>query len=199
MPTPTDPRPGLRERKKRATRQALQQAALALAVERGADVTVDEICARVDVSPRTFFNYFASKEEAIVGEPPEVPSDECLADFEAGGPTGDLLADLRETLAGHLQDTLPSLEQMHLRKRVLADHPELAITLFSGFVAIEQRLVHAAAVRTGTDPDDVRPQAIGATASAGMRLAVRRWIHTGGRGPVDRHVREVFDALADVH
>jgi AcrR family transcriptional regulator len=64
---PPDPAgPGLRERKKLATRQALGAAAMRLAIERGLEnVLVEDIAAAADVSPRTFNNYFASKYEAI--------------------------------------------------------------------------------------------------------------------------------------
>src|SRR5688572_21330773 len=58
--------PGLRERKKLATRQALGYAAMRLAVERGLDnLLVEDIAAAANVSPRTFNNYFSSKYEAI--------------------------------------------------------------------------------------------------------------------------------------
>ncbi|MGD9797951.1 MAG: TetR/AcrR family transcriptional regulator, partial [Acidimicrobiia bacterium] len=61
-------RPGLRERKKAETRRALRVAAFELAVERGPDhVTVADIADAANVSVRTFFNYYPSKESAIVG------------------------------------------------------------------------------------------------------------------------------------
>lgn len=60
----------LRERKKQATRTAIHETALKLAEEQGpAEVTVEAICAAVDISPRTFFNYFPSKLAAVFDQP----------------------------------------------------------------------------------------------------------------------------------
>ena len=60
-------RSGLRERKKQATREALRHAALHLALERGPEnVRVDDIADAAGVSPRTYNNYFSSREHAIV-------------------------------------------------------------------------------------------------------------------------------------
>lgn len=196
-PSAPPPEPGLRERKKRATRRALQRAALTLATERGVDVTVEEICASADVSPRTFFNHFASKEEAVLGEPPRVPSDADLAPFEAGGPTGELVADLREVVARHLATTLPTIQQMRLRKQVLEHHPELGRHMLTAFMAIERRFARAVARRDGVPEDSVHAQVVATVAAATMRLSVFRWIVAGGEDPVADHVRAVFDELAD--
>ena len=60
-------RSGLRERKKQATQKALREAALRLALERGPEnVRVDDIAAAAGVSPRTYNNYYSSREQAIV-------------------------------------------------------------------------------------------------------------------------------------
>ena len=79
---------GLRERKKLATRLALHEAALRLVAERGLDaVSVDDIADRADVSPRTFFNYFPSKVDAILGLDPEAPRQQ--ADAFLDRPAGE--------------------------------------------------------------------------------------------------------------
>src|ERR1700689_2440924 len=63
---------GRRDRKKQATRRALRNAALDLVAERGfAHVTVEDIAGAADVATRTFFNYFPSKESAVIGADPE--------------------------------------------------------------------------------------------------------------------------------
>ena len=63
---------GRRDRKKLATNQSLRSAALRLVAERGLhEVTVEDIAEAADVSVRTFFNHFPSKEDAIVGLDPE--------------------------------------------------------------------------------------------------------------------------------
>jgi AcrR family transcriptional regulator len=63
---------GLRERKREQTRRDLENAAVALVVEKGLDhATVDAISERANVSPRTFFNYFDTKEDAILGFHPD--------------------------------------------------------------------------------------------------------------------------------
>lgn len=94
---------GLRERKRRATRMAIQKAAIDLATERGVDgVTVEEIGHAANVSPRTFFNYFPTKDAAIVGEIPQLPDDESVETFVNAGGQQSILDGVAELLAASL-------------------------------------------------------------------------------------------------
>ncbi|WP_053352838.1 TetR/AcrR family transcriptional regulator [Leucobacter musarum] len=68
------PPEGLRARKRRRTENAIESSAVALALELGVEnVTVDAICERADISRSTFFNYFPSRDDAIVGRAIEIP------------------------------------------------------------------------------------------------------------------------------
>lgn len=120
---------GLRERKKRERGQALRQAALDLALENGyANVTVEDICERCGVSRRTFFNYFSSKEEALLGRADTVFDDEDqpdIAAFEAGGPDGRLLSDLQHLLASVVRTRLNKREEMHQYHLLMKQDPSL--------------------------------------------------------------------------
>lgn len=121
-----DAEPGLRERKRRATRLAIQQAALRIAIEDGlAAVTVDEVSRRADISPRTFFNYFPSKEQAILGDDPTLPDDQALDAFVAGGPTGELLGDVGALLVHSARELIEERGLITERQQVLRANPEL--------------------------------------------------------------------------
>ncbi|MGO4382739.1 TetR/AcrR family transcriptional regulator [Specibacter sp. RAF43] len=120
-----DTEPGLRARKRTATRAAIQKAAVSLALEHGYEsVTVEMICEASLVSQRTFFNYFGSKEGVILGGALPAPSAADLQRFvEHPGP--NILADLLNLVASVITANEPNLEVFELRRRVIHASPEL--------------------------------------------------------------------------
>ncbi|HEY8753433.1 MAG TPA: TetR family transcriptional regulator [Arthrobacter sp.] len=91
---------GLRGRKRLQTRKAVTAAARSLTAAKGlSGFTVEEVCERVGISRRTFFNYFPSKEDAILGHHDDEHPGELMAGFLSGGGepgtiSESLLADL---------------------------------------------------------------------------------------------------------
>ncbi|MFT4234382.1 MAG: TetR/AcrR family transcriptional regulator [Microbacterium sp.] len=91
------PEPGLRERKRQQTMAAIERAAIEAAYELGFDgASVDIICERAGVSPRTFFNYVGTKDQAIVGLNAAAFDADAMAAFESG--TGSILDDAIELI-----------------------------------------------------------------------------------------------------
>ncbi|AXH34716.1 TetR/AcrR family transcriptional regulator [Humibacter sp. BT305] len=79
----------LRDERKATTSRRLKEAARALTAERGlSGFTIEELCSEVGVSRRTFFNYFASKENAVIGIPIDSDREAIEQAFVEAGPTG---------------------------------------------------------------------------------------------------------------
>lgn len=183
-----DAAPGLRERKRLATRLAIQQAALRIAIDHGLGaVTVDEISRRADVSPRTFFNYFANKEQAILGEDPTLPDGPAFDAFVGGGPDGDLLADLGVLLVHSTQELIEERGLIEERQQVLRANPELfsrrmaSMKEFQAAIerAVEQRLARGDGF--AGDPVGLRRHArlVSMVALATLRHAWWEWSEAG--------------------
>ncbi|PZF58563.1 TetR family transcriptional regulator [Curtobacterium sp. MCBD17_034] len=179
----SDTEPGLRERKRRATRLAIQQAAIRIALEQGlAAVTVDEISRRADVSPRTFFNYFPNKEQALSGDDPSFPDDAILVEFAAGGPTGSLLSDVGSLLVHSTQELIADRELLPERQRLFREHPQLfsqRMASMKEFQAQLSAVVERRLLRDHPDGDPVvlarRSTLVALVALAAVRQAWSQW------------------------
>jgi len=198
-------RGSLRERKKLATRRAIRRVALDLIAERGfAHVTVEDIAEAADISPRTFFNYFPSKEAALFGADPEraealrerlvreapaqsaltvlrmVLTDEALAvGTELGALGGDPAAWLRRMKAAHVDSHLRAAQAAHM-------------------AMVERVIAEALAERLGTDCDrDPYPVLLAAAATGVIRATMTFWASSGGVVALDQLSDLAFQALAD--
>jgi len=195
-----------RARKKDATRQALRDCALRLVQERGLGaVTVEDITDAADVSERTFFNYFACKEDAIVGPSRELG--EQVAHALASRPAHESTL---AALAAVVLDVVRDLERSPERRADWAARMQLARQYpatvlprqLAAFGELEQAIVEGVAARTGTDPSsDLYPRLLAAVAVCATRTAMALW-RSGEPGTslvdlVDRAFSMVAGGLGD--
>lgn len=193
-PGPAVAEPGLRERKKAQTRAALRSAAIRLFRERGpAEVTVEDICAEVGVSPRTFFNYFDAKEEVLVpfsrddyhrfaadvaerpaAEEPQEAVREVLGQAIARAVASDTWRDESELLRAH----------PHLLHRVAAANRSLRLALTDGLLR-----------RLGAGAEPMYADLVAAASVAATQVAVNAWQNDPDGADVTAVLAAAFDTL----
>jgi AcrR family transcriptional regulator len=212
---------GLRERKRIATRRAIQLAAVELASERGFDrVTIDEISHVANVSPRTFFNYFPSKESAIIGELPELPDEDSIERFISAGPDEPILEGISTLLiaaidigdtGGDAEDASAAPASVHrlhtMRRALLKDNPELFALRMASMHSFEDALSGVVQRRLAHDDPDLaddpealhqRARLVTYVAFAGMRHAWSCWADHGGVEPLSERLRSSFAQLSEL-
>jgi AcrR family transcriptional regulator len=170
---------GLRERKKDATRRRIRRVALRLAQRRGVEhLTIEEISEAAEVSPRTFFNYFSCKEDALIADSHEFAS-ELSAAIAARPPTEPALHALREAIVGSeaLRSAPRRRAEALARHRLVRDNPSLLPRQLHQFAVLEQAILAGMAERVGAGyaDDDLRPALLAALAVAVLRMATQRW------------------------
>jgi AcrR family transcriptional regulator len=189
--------PGLRERKKLATRQALAFTAMQLAVQRGLDnVRVQDITDAVNVSRRTFTNYFSSKEEAIASLNADrfAAAAEALADRPAGEP---LAGSLAEVFAAQYEAAAGVDPVRAGQVRMMMTSPALQGEALKAMAQAEGPLAKVIAGRTGADPaSDMYPHVLAAAVMAAVRAATGHWMTSGGAGSLPDLIRQAIGQVA---
>ncbi|MEU1307681.1 TetR family transcriptional regulator [Streptomyces cinnamoneus] len=172
---------GLRERKKRRTRDALIRSALELFADHGYEgTTVDEIAAAADVSQRTFFRYFANKEEVALSVQEMVESHFFAAVCERPAAESPLTA-LRaavlsswDTIEEAIQSVVPL--ELHVRTfQMIQSTPQLLAAHLRRSMELEDRLTREITRREGLTEQDPRPRILVAAFSGVMRANGKLW------------------------
>ncbi|SMH44533.1 transcriptional regulator, TetR family [Rathayibacter oskolensis] len=180
-------------------RALLAARARELAVERGlGGFTIDELCDDVGVSRRTFFNYFPSKEQAVLGRPEDGLDGEAAARFVAGGGTPG-------TLSPTLLDGLVDLAVEHFRAigltpdraqqlfALLEREPKLFSALMRAGSERDRLLERLSAEREGLDPGDVRLRLAVQLVGTLARVAVEESLATDAADRFEQILRERLD------
>ena len=186
------PRPSmsLRARHAAATRQRIIDAATRLFVEHGyVATTIDHIAAAADISPRTFFRYFPTKEDVLFHDVDEriARFQEMLSERPSDEPSPAALVHVLCAMVEQIDNT-PHLELIvkvktdglgeHDIKRAAVEHTGMQLVLAT------------LAARANTTPDDLALRATTAAVMACFDIALKDWIDTNPRG----RFRDVFDA-----
>jgi AcrR family transcriptional regulator len=187
--------PTLRDRRRQETRDQIRRIALALVQGRGYDaVTVDLISERAGVSVSTFFNYFATKESAMIAIPPpltESAGDEFLSRRGRRG----LFADLAELAVRMFAESGSVPSDFESSIQIVMGVPALATLQYGALAERETQFVELIAARLTLDPDDEQPAVIAAAFTGAIRVACQRWSRTPGRRRFADEVRTCVTLL----
>ena len=184
------PTPGLRDRKRAATRARIEAAAIDLVLRDGLEAaTVEAISARADISARTFFNYYESKDAAILGLQPATADEEARAE-QAVGDGGDPIATVVGLLVATMGVARDGSTDLHERRvEVLRRHPEVVSSQLAQLHARKTRLVDlvrqilVCGGRFSDDPDlSGRAVIVLALCASAVRAAVETWAETAPGG-----------------
>ncbi len=192
-------RSGLRERKKLATRQALSEAALRLAVERGLEnVRVQDIAAAANVSPRTFNNYFSSKLEAICALGVD-RAEQIGATLRQRPATEPLWDSITTAVLQHYQGSDEAAPDRHWMRRLgrILTSPELQGEYLRVTAAMQRALADAIADRLETDTElDMLPMILAGAVTAASQVALRHWFNADPPQPLRPLLQRALRQLA---
>ncbi|MGW9351855.1 DNA-binding transcriptional regulator, AcrR family [Nocardiopsis flavescens] len=178
-------RGGLRERKKQRTRRDLVAASLDLCARHGFDTaTLDDIAARAEVSKRTFFRFFAAKEDAVLA--PEVELfDAMLQALRAHSLQGPLIDVLRDAVIGALDGRGPQWHaQFAAALGIIEASPAVRAAALGHCSLVTDRAALLLRERTGADPQGEQMARLTVDVFvAAWRSASARWSQQGAPDP----------------
>jgi len=192
---------GLRERKKQRTRESITRAALELFAERGYQATtLADIAEAADVSTRTIFAYFPSKEDILFCDYPAMRESLALALAERPGGK-DALGTLHDFILASVHE---KGELQAKLERVIAGDETLHSHKRARLAQLQELLAAAIADDLGTGPDDLRPHVAAASLTAAFEVLDEKGQspHSSGSGeiaaaidPIISFVRAGLEAL----
>ena len=167
--------------------------ALKLFADQGYDeTTLAEIADAADISPRTIFAYFQSKEDILFSDEPSSVLErvkEMLERRPPGATTVDMLRELVSLLP-------PPDEQALQRKKIIAANPGLGMKMHAHIAQLEPVLSESIAKDLGAGPDDIRPPLIAACMMAAF-TTLRERLEADTEDPNHQQVMRTLDEVLE--
>jgi AcrR family transcriptional regulator len=198
---------GLRERKREETRMRLERAAVDIALADGIEhATVDAISAAANVSPRTFFNYFASKEDAILGSRDPAIATAAIERQIEDHTDGDVITSVMALMTAAMGSRLPDHGMQKSRMKLAKKYPELLTRQLDQFATVSEQLIGAVeTILSANDrfadqtPEERRTSAelVLTICGGAMRVTLKNWMTAGGRGSQDEIQARAISLVKD--
>ncbi len=192
--------PTRRTRKKSRTRTELLEAGARLFAERGFDeTTTTDIAELADVSQRTLFRHFETKEALLYGDMDELRLE--LAAALAARPADEsILVCLREAMLSLADNFERNRDRRLLQGRLAAAYPSVsAYSRATVQAAWEKEIISAVAARLNVDPlVDPRPEILAGATMSAIRIATRQWTQSGGRNDYVALIADAVDAIGSL-
>ena len=194
---------GLRERKRRETRQRLEKEAVGLVASIGLEqTTIETISERAQVSPRTFFNYFDSKEDAILG----LHSSAITPEVATLHVQQHSYANLAEAIVGlmiHLFGPSLSDTSLHIaRRKIVRHYPHLLERKVSRMTTMARQLteiIPSLAHDSGFgEITDTQAEVITSTCVSAVRVSVREWMMSRKKFSSDDLIAQSLQIIKEV-
>lgn len=182
---------GLRDRKRAETRQRLESAAVTLVLRDGLDhATVDSISAMADVSSRTFFNYFDTKEDAVLGIRDSELDADAVAQHLARTDGADVVDSTVTLLLSVISPSIEAKALHEQRHEVLRRHPQLFGRHVAQMTRMVEPLVDAVVAilehdGAGTPVDRAEAEVLLGLCGGAVRSAVKEWVGLDASEPVE--------------
>jgi AcrR family transcriptional regulator len=190
---PATAAPGLRERKRQQTRERLTRMAMALFRERGFEATtLDDIAAAADISRRSFFHYFASKEDVVFAWQEEITA--ALIDAVAARPAAEsMLTAAENAILAMVRQLEPgdAIAMAQLKR----DNPALQARDQVKYEKLERALTDALVKRAGHKTEKLKARLVAMIATGAMRIGGEFWAIEGAREKPEAQAKRTFAAI----
>lgn len=174
----------------------IELTALRLFAKHGVDaVTVDDIADAADISRRTFFRYFSSKDDVLNGNP-ERQLEIARSALDSAPATATPRALARRMLLALTTDIDERREALLLRKRIAAKSPEAGAHGHGQHKALLDSIVDALATSMNVDPNaDLQPRVYVHAGFGALQAAARTWLATGRPESLEAATAEALDLI----
>ena len=187
---------GRREQNKRERRRRLEDVALELFEREGFDkTTIEQIAASAGLAPRTFFSYFATKDDLVLADYAD-RLHRILAELDHRPAEEPPWAALQAAFAAVASDYETQAERLRRRFTITAANPSIFARSLELQAGWEQALAERLRARLDAKADDPNPRLLAATALAVMRASLQHWLTTRRPPALPALVQSGFDQLA---